>query len=265
VGVPGLNMVQVQYERDAFSTSSTDDGFIKRHEIDRLVTRAELDATPFQEPVPHQDNDDDEVNHAHSNPKKRNVDQKTTRERDVDQRRTDDSRAHSNGQTRRHQERPSETSTMQPPPKITWVIPHIRVRIVTKRYGREYYKEKGVVVDVTSAGATIQMDNNRSNSSSSTVLDRVPERHVETALPKVGGRVILLADDDDNNDTATTAQQQHHSSSAKKRRNKFDKGRLLERTASHGVVQVHHDMSVWKVPLDDLAEWCGPLDDDEAD
>jgi KN17 SH3-like C-terminal domain len=243
-------MVQVQYERDEFSNPSAEEGVIKRHEIDRLVTRAELDAMPFQEPVPHQGNDEVKL---HSNPKKRNVDENTTRGRDVDKRRRDESRTHSNGQTKQT-ERPSDTSTKNQPPKMTWVIPHIRVRIVTKRYGREYYKAKGVVVDVTSAGATIQMDNR----SSSSVLDRVPERHVETALPKVGGRVILLADD---NHAATGRQ---HSSSAA-RRSKLDKGRLLERTGSHGVVQLHHDMSVWKVPLDDLAEWCGPLDDDEAD
>jgi hypothetical protein len=39
---------------------------------------------------------------------------------------------------------------------------------------------------------------------------------------------------------------------------------LLERNSDsgQGVVQVFEDMNVVKLSLDDMAEWCGPLDDD---
>jgi hypothetical protein len=69
----------------------------------------------------------------------------------------------------------------------------------------------------------------------------VAERHLETALPKVGGSACILSGEQ-----------------------KYAKGRLLERDskANKGVVQVFEDMSVVTMSLDDMAEWCGPLDDD---
>ena len=69
----------------------------------------------------------------------------------------------------------------------------------------------------------------------------VAERHLETALPKVGGSSIILSGS-----------------------HKFSKGQLLERDSkkNRGVVQVFEDMSLVTTSLDDMAEWCGPLDDD---
>jgi hypothetical protein len=73
------------------------------------------------------------------------------------------------------------------------------------------------------------------------ILDRVPERYLETALPKVGGNAIILTGS-----------------------HRLCKGKLLERNSDsgQGVVQVFEDMNVVKLSLDDMAEWCGPLDDD---
>jgi len=75
------------------------------------------------------------------------------------------------------------------------------------------------------------------------ILDMVPDRYLETALPKVGGCAIILAGDP----------QYVHS-----------KGRLLERNSDRGrgVVQLSEDMSVLTLSLDDIAEWVGPLDED---
>jgi G patch domain/KOW motif-containing protein len=90
-------------------------------------------------------------------------------------------------------------------------------------------------VDVTTrGGATLQMANGK-------LLDRVPERYLETALPKVGGNAIVLVG-----------------------KSKFAKGKLLERDSrsGKGIIQVFEDMSVLKLSLDDMAEWVGPLDDD---
>ena len=118
---------------------------------------------------------------------------------------------------------------------ITWAIPNIRVRVVTSKFGRAHDKQKGVVVDVTHQGVvTLKMDSN-------TQVLQVPERYLETALPKVGGNAICLSGE-----------------------HRFARGRLLERDsrACKGVIQIFEDMSVVTLSLDDLAEWCGPLDDD---
>lgn len=121
---------------------------------------------------------------------------------------------------------------------MTWVIPNIRVRIVSDKLGRSQYKQKGVVIDVSYKGtATLRMDQNGQ------VL-QVPERYLETALPKAGGNAIVLSGN-----------------------HRLAKGRLLERdsSSSKGVIQVFEDMSVLTLSLDDMAEWCGPLDDDLID
>ena len=75
------------------------------------------------------------------------------------------------------------------------------------------------------------------------MLDKVPERYLETALPKVGGNVIIL----------------------ESREHRWKKGKLLERNSSdgYGIIQLEEDLEVVKVSLDGLAEWCGGrLDND---
>ena len=122
---------------------------------------------------------------------------------------------------------------------LRWLTPNIRVRVITKKLAKgRQYKEKGVVMDVLPGGAhaTIQMADGE-------VLDKVPERYLETALPKVGGNAIVL-----------TGDAQH----------RYAKGRLLERDSSKGraAVQLFEEMNILNLSLDDIAEWCGPLDSD---
>mmetsp|Transcript_3616 Transcript_3616/g.7536 ORF Transcript_3616/g.7536 Transcript_3616/m.7536 type:complete len:87 (+) Transcript_3616:2-262(+) len=83
-----------------------------------------------------------------------------------------------------------------------------------------------------------------SSSGHRVVLDRVPERYLETALPKAGGRVVIL--------TSSSGRDYLHS-----------KGTLLERGKGRGVVQLHSDKSILTLSLDDLAEWVGPVDEEE--
>ena len=114
--------------------------------------------------------------------------------------------------------------------------------MITKKLAKgRQYKEKGVVMDVLPGGAhaTIQMADGE-------VLDKVPERYLETALPKVGGNTIVLAGD-----------AQH----------RYAKGQLLERDSSKGraAVQLFEEMNILNLSLDDIAEWCGPLDSDMMD
>lgn len=131
------------------------------------------------------------------------------------------------------------TSSLCNSESLRWLTPNIRVRMISKKpaKGRQY-KEKGVVMDVLPGGAhaTVQMTDGE-------VLDKVPERYLETALPKVGGNAIVLVGD-----------AQH----------RYAKGRLLERDSSKGqaAIQLFEDMNILTLSLDDFAEWCGPLDSD---
>jgi G patch domain/KOW motif-containing protein len=118
----------------------------------------------------------------------------------------------------------------------SWLIPNIRVRIISKKIGGgKFFKEKGVVIDVLKKGseAIVQLDNGQ-------VIDRVPERYLETAIPKVGGNAIILIG-----------------------RNRHEKGKLLERNSEkgRGSIQLYEEMNIVTLSLDDMAEWCGPLDD----
>ena len=118
-----------------------------------------------------------------------------------------------------------------------WLTPNIRVRVVSKKIAKgRQFKQKGVVVDVLNRGAdaVLHMDNGD-------IIERIPERYLETALPKVGGHVIVLTGS-----------------------SQFSKGKLLERNSQEGkgVIQFYEDMNVLQLSLDDMAEYCGPIDDD---
>lgn len=277
VGVPGLNMIQVQLEHSSSSTMKKDNStkpviaVVKRHAIYNLVPRPELEHCPFSEapllppPLP--------ISSSSSAPDETfsqlGLERRSHKKRDRHEGEMESSAA-SRQAVPQDNNRSSNLSLMslkQPKQEqysIQWVIPNIRVRVVTKRLGVQYYEQKGVVVDVTIAGATLQMNKSSSRSSHHNaaaalghqVLDHVPERYLETALPKVGGNVIVL--------TAFVPSQQRQSTAATATSLKYAKGRLLERNSRHGVVQLLDDLSVVNVPLDDLAEWCGPLDDGDA-
>ena len=110
---------------------------------------------------------------------------------------------------------------------------------MTKKFASHQYNQKGLVLDVMHGGASaiLQMADGQ-------VLDRVADRYLETALPKVNGNAIVLTGP-----------------------HKGTKGKLLERNSERakGLIQVFEDMSVLTVSLDDMAEWCGPLDDDDME
>ena len=272
-GVPGLNMILVKYEGEATTTK------VKKGNIE-MVERSDIEEKSFQEVdekiekmkdndkevlVKREDSDQRNRDRRHRdegryerNDRKRNSDDRRRdknneyderdrdrdrdndrhkRRRDDDKRRDDEKRHKKSSrdipsasrkiESNHHNSNPSATMT-------SWLIPNIRVRVISSKYGGSVYKEKGVVVDVTRRGvATLKMGNGQ--------VINVAERHLETALPKAGGNSIILSGD------------QRHS-----------KGRLLERDSkkNRGVVQVFEDMSVITTSLDEMAEWCGPLDDD---
>ena len=101
-----------------------------------------------------------------------------------------------------------------------------------------YYLQKGVVQDVTrtsqsSTKAVLLMDNGQ-------VIDKVPERYLETALPKAGGNIIVLEGN-----------------------HQWKKGKLLERSSEggYGVIQFAEDLEVVTVSLDSIAEYCNDCDE----
>ena len=261
-GVPGLNQVLIQVERDNTTSS------VKKQSIS-LLSRMELEKRPFQETdlitspsivkIQREEgtNDtdmDDNQRKSHYNMNKQYSNASTNeRKRRIDRQENNnnDNNSQENKKRNRIVREEEDDKSKQPTDgddakdehtiikHQPWIIPNIRVRIVTKKLGSSYFTQKGIILDVTTRRrgnhkATIRMDDGH------VMLDHVPERYLETALPKVGGNVIVLVG-----------------------KNKFVKGKLLERSLNKGVMQVFDDGSILALNLDDLAEWCRPLDDDE--
>jgi len=133
---------------------------------------------------------------------------------------------------------PKESKSKYEEPSQSWLIPNIRVRVVSRKYAKgRHYKQKGIIVDALHGGrkAVLHMTNGE-------VLDCIPERYLETALPAIGGNAIVLTG-------------QH----------KYEKGVLIEKNLDkgEGVIQLFEDMHVVSLLLDDIAEWCGSLDEDQ--
>lgn len=245
MGVPGLNRVLVRYEGESDTTA------VKRGDV-QLVSRRELEEKPYREEETKESVKQElkkENDGPHDRKRLKREENDSGRDRDDKRRRRDDtdrrhggdrnryngsSTSHRQGNSDSKKRRRSEPDDEQE--QQYWLIPNIRVRVVTKKLSSRQYKQKGLVLDVTHGGAyaTLQMNDGQ-------LLDRVPERYLETALPKVGGKAIILTG-----------------------RHKLQKGKLLERNSDtgKGVIQVYEDMNVVKLSLDDMAEWCGPLDDD---
>ena len=220
-----------------------EDGRDKDRERDRDRTRDRDRRDRERDRERNRDRDRDRVRDRDRDRDKRDRDRRyrdgnCDRDRERLKRKRDDEIRRGDDSSKRHQiSRPSgKTNSGSLAFSESWLTPNIRVRIVSSKYGRSMYKEKAVVVDVTRNGvATLK-------TGSGQVLT-VPERHLETALPKAGGNAIILSGDQ-----------------------RFSKGQLLERDGkkNRGVVQIFEDMSVVTTSLDDMAEWCGPLDDDLA-
>jgi G-patch domain/KN17 SH3-like C-terminal domain len=228
-GVPGLNKIRIKYEGRQDNDLIC---IVSKSQIDRLVTRPELLDRPFQ---------CGDVEPAVPDPTQKNKKKKpmpkvplsTDHDRDTMERPSQKKHKKS-----AKEEEPTTSSFKRhhtEEERSSWMIPNIRVRVITKKLGSSYYKAKGVVVDVTRRGATLQM-------SDGTLLDRVPDRYVETALPKEGGRCIVVG----------RSQKQHWQT----------RGRLLERHRDTAIMQERENGTALTIHLDDLAEWCGPAGED---
>jgi G-patch domain len=269
-GVPGLSKVKVELEHDEgrHNVYGRHEVIVNRRDIGGLVSRVDLTARPFvsaptnpatlenarggrskRSRESHNSNDesdrhessrkrtsksrrshsDDEErsdHDSHGDPDSRRSDKKKRKESKKERAREEDRSRKGRGVENRDDRRDQKEDA--------WLIPHIRVRVATAKYGQRHFQQKGVIVDVTPKGATIQMDDSRS-----TLLDLVPARHLTTALPKADGCAIVV-------------QGEHRRAM----------GTVLQRDARVAVLQLDEDHSVLTLPLDDLAEWCGPRGDE---
>jgi G patch domain/KOW motif-containing protein len=257
-GVPGLNMCLLQLEEE----EQQDPFKVKKGDV-QLIDREELHERPFLEPKytadkkveflgmdtkeRKSDRDREHGEPPHSNDNHRTHDEHSRRDRKDETDDRQDRKRHRDEESRkdrkRHKDDKERGSSSRQPTTATatsttttmsWLVPHIRVRVMSSKLGKQYYKEKGIVVDVTRNGtATLTMGNGQ--------VIQAPERYLETALPRVGGNACILTG-----------------------KHRLAKGKLLERDSrkNRGAVQVFEDMNIVTASLDDLAEWCGPLDDD---
>jgi G patch domain/KOW motif-containing protein len=109
-----------------------------------------------------------------------------------------------------------------------------RVRIVSKSFeGGRLYLKKGVVVDVLTPRECVVEIND-----SGEVLNGVPQRVLETALPKRGGRVAVVLGP-----------------------HKGQRGKLLDKKGEAASVQLSEDFTVQNFTLDQIAEYVGDEED----
>ena len=133
-----------------------------------------------------------------------------------------------------------ERAAAPPPRRPTWLFPSIRVRILDKRLrGGALYLKKGVVLDVhPGALADVALEEPR------TVV-QLPEAQLETVVPKEAGRPVQVV-----------------AGPWRGRR-----GRLLQARPSDGVAAVQlagGAMEVVRLALDDVAEFVGALEEEDA-
>jgi G patch domain/KOW motif-containing protein len=121
-----------------------------------------------------------------------------------------------------------------------WLVPNIRVKIIDKRLqGGRLYLKKGVIVDVKAPTVCdVYVDGTRES-----VLE-LRQRQLETVVPSAEG-------------TAVAVLAGPHAGR---------RGRLLQRNTATGLVAVQFaaDLSVHRLSLDDVAEWCGPAGEDDG-
>ena len=112
--------------------------------------------------------------------------------------------------------------------KDHWLIPNTRVRIISHKVERNYYKQKALVLDTV---GTLTMEGH--------ISEKGKDKYLETALPKIGRVVVILAG-----------------------KQKYQHGHSLSRDTRKGKNQLLDDHNVLNVSLDNIAEWCGNLDFD---
>ena len=122
----------------------------------------------------------------------------------------------------------------------SWLRTGIRVRIVDERSSS--YSQKGVIRSIPRHGvACVVVDTSSTSSSSVSIELEVPQRHLETALPKAGGPVLIVSG-----------------------RYANERGTLVERDSGKGVATVRLSTSgpaaEVSIAMDDVAEAVARVD-----
>jgi G patch domain/KOW motif-containing protein len=194
--------------------------------------RAKVRLLPSYEVVVVRSSDLDEVKSGGNGNSRRDGSRGKDRERERD-------RGHDDGgreSKRRKEEKSREYKKEEESKEEPWLLPNIRVKIADKKlHGGKFYLKKGIIVDVKAPTlCDVFIDGNKES-----VLD-VRQSQLETVVPGTEGTPIqvLLG------------------------KYRGQRGRLLQRNTSTGLaaVQLTSDMSVHKLSLDDISEYCGPTD-----
>mmetsp|Transcript_14895 Transcript_14895/g.36013 ORF Transcript_14895/g.36013 Transcript_14895/m.36013 type:complete len:489 (-) Transcript_14895:1573-3039(-) len=116
-----------------------------------------------------------------------------------------------------------------------WLYPGIRVRIVSKSFlGGRHYLKKAVVADVLSPReCVLELEGGEA-------LSNVPQRALETALPKRGGRIAILQGPF-----------------------RGQRGKMLDKSGEAASVQLNEDFSIHNFSLDAIAEYTGVADEND--
>jgi G patch domain/KOW motif-containing protein len=118
-----------------------------------------------------------------------------------------------------------------------WLVPNIRIKIIDKKlHGGKFYLKKGILIDVKAPTlCDVLIDETKES-----VLD-VRQLQLETVVPGTEGTPVHVVVG----------------------KYKGQRGRLLQRNTATGLaaVQFMNDMSVHKLRLDDISEYCGPTDE----
>ncbi|KAJ3044130.1 hypothetical protein HDV00_003234 [Rhizophlyctis rosea] len=96
-----------------------------------------------------------------------------------------------NGKSSRHSSPANGKEVRSTVNQRSWLIPNIRLRIISKSFksGR-YYNQKGVVQDVVTAGECIV------RTETGDLVEGVSQKHVETYIPATGKTVIVVDSSD---------------------------------------------------------------------
>ncbi|KAJ3056214.1 hypothetical protein HK097_007697 [Rhizophlyctis rosea] len=117
----------------------------------------------------------------------------------------------------------------------SWLIPNIRLRIVSKSFknGR-YYNQKCIVQDVVAAGECIV------KTEEGDLVEGVQERHVETYIPATGKTVVVVQSPD--------AEVRGHTGRIKEKNNEQERA----------VVEMDHDFEYHTFTYDQITEHADP-------
>lgn len=123
----------------------------------------------------------------------------------------------------------------------TWLVPSIRVRIISKTFEKgRYYLKKGYIVDVPMPSHADVVVRDSDDSEGGKLIKKMSKRDLETVLPKPGGRILVL-----------------------RGKHRGERGKLLEKNNREGwaQIQLQESFKIVTKNMDDVAEYVGAMDD----